>query len=852
MTEWGASSDVRLAWFSLEENDNTPARFFRYVMAALEKQGLTFPEELFHNTAYVSEAMLSQMLCVLEQEVEPPYLVLDDYHFIDNPDIHDSVCFLIDHWPMTSHLFVATRHVPPFPLGLWQVRDTVKLVDGNSLRFSLHEAQSFFFTTMGLSIEREECEKLHQQTEGWAAGLQMMALSHSQHSTFPSRSFRSQRLFVQYMLTELLERQHEALRSFLLQTSILKRLDVELCQWLTENEEAGTLLEQLVNTHMFLVPLDSSHQWFRYHHLFSKALAEHFQQQDTTSFRELHRKAMRWFEQQGLWEDAAYHALQMEDWEQAARLLENVLRPLWMEGQNWSILQWLEPLPEEWLLQRPLLGIFWSSAKAGRSGVSPDVMTKLAELELHIQDAMEQQHDEVSSQTWNELLLSCRYIRMELSWLANDPDQALELIATIRAEERQSKWFPQAYSHLIEGMVLDMIGAPLQAVQSCYQVTVDECQDEFFGMGTYVYAVWGLAWSEFENMEVENARQRCWRLLDRYKKTPPERRPAAFHLSPIYTMLAHISLEQGDLEQAQHLLSQGLSHMSKNLVRGVHLYVHLIASFVAMLAGRYQEAEEAIKKAQPHNGGGSPREDTEVVQALLALSQERWSDVLRWDQSCQFSMEEAPVKRWLASYHLHTAVLLSQEQFVEATEWLRWLESLTQSLGRKRIQLETVLWNVSLSVLQGHMQDAIEHLHEALVLAEPGATFLFLQHKDTLVPLVEHLAREADSSPLPSLAGWEPLKVALLAEGVERQKEAEDKSKPLQEAETCKEEIPVLSPRELEIVTLASKGQTNREIGASLHVSSETVKSHMKNIFIKLEVRSRAQAVAKAQQLKLL
>ncbi len=292
--------------------------------------------------------------------------------------------------------------------------------------------------------------------------------------------------------------------------------------------------------------------------------------------------------------------------------------------------------------------------------------------------------------------------------------------------------------------------------------------------------------------------------------------------------------------------------MSKNLVRGVHLYVHLIASFVAMLAGRYQEAEEAIKKAQPHNGGGSPREDTEVVQALLALSQERWSDVLRWDQSCQFSMEEAPVKRWLASYHLHTAVLLSQEQFVEATEWLRWLESLTQSLGRKRIQLETVLWNVSLSVLQGHMQDAIEHLHEALVLAEPGATFLFLQHKDTLVPLVEHLAREADSSPLPSLAGWEPLKVALLAEGVERQKEAEDKSKPLQEAETCKEEIPVLSPRELEIVTLASKGQTNREIGASLHVSSETVKSHMKNIFIKLEVRSRAQAVAKAQQLKLL
>lgn len=849
LASWGAQSEVALAWLSLDEKDNTLTRFFQYMLAAFERHGVSFPAELSQNSAFVSEAVLQQFLSVLEQQESLPYLALDDYHFIESPDIHDAMLFLIEHWPRMSHIFLATRTNPRFPLGLWQVKDKLNVLDINVLRFEQEEAQVFLQTTMGLSLNEGECLQLFQETEGWAAGLQMAALSRRSWQKSSWENGRSRQLFGQYMLSELLERQEEDIRTFLLHTSILKRMDVAVCSHLTGNPDSHQVLEQLVNTHMFLVPMEQSHRWFRYHQLFAEALSAHLQQRDSELYLQLHHSAMQWFSEQKLWEDAFEHAVHVQDWKSAATLLGHILAPLWQGGQTWSILQWLEPLPEEWLLQVPQLGIYWISAKVGRDGPHPSLLEKLAELEQCVaQHSYIQMDEAIFPNTQEELLLQCHYVRLELSWFSNQIDEVLSTVELVRSSSIQSKVYPFAYSYLIEGMMLDAIGASLTKVRACYQTVLDQSIRLTDTANSGLYAIWGLAWCDLDDNKVMHAWKRCQDAIAWYESEPAEERPPAFHLSPLYAMLAQVAIEQCDWDVAKTYCKLALQYISNNLLGVLRYYIFLVAAAVDMLSGEFEQAETMLLQTTQSLPLSSMHGDAMALQALLYLQQGRWDEALRWDQSCQFSTEEQPSKRWLTSYHAHTALLLVQESWEEAADWLQWLEAYVATLGRERITIEVLLWKVVWAAKQGLQQQALVSLKEGVRLAgKSGCLYALVQHKDVLQPLLQALEQEEDFGQIVTPLYWESL-IKLVGRDEQDNRATESESKQHSQLEAA----PVLSPRELEIVTLASQGCTNREIGTALHVSPETVKSHMKNVFAKLEVRSRAQAVARVRDLGLL
>jgi LuxR family transcriptional regulator, maltose regulon positive regulatory protein len=375
VSEWATRCGRPVAWLSLDEGDNDPARFLAYLNAALQTISTdtgnwvvggmqTTPPQ----TA-IPEFLLTTLLNDVTTIPHSFILVLDDYHLIDAYPIDRALTFLLDHLPSQMHLVIATREDPSLPLPRYRARGQLTELRATDLRFTPEEAGAFLNQVMNLNLSVEAVAALETRTEGWIAGLQMAVLSmqgRSDVDSFIHAFTGSHRFVLDYLVEEVLQRQSEQVRSFLLQTAILDRFCAPLCNAVTERDDGKEMLEVLDRSNLFIIPLDDQRQWYRYHHLFTDVLQTHLIEAQPDRVAALHLRASAWYELNGFQSDAIRHTLAAEDFERAAGLIEKA----WPAAEEGSIPQaawlgWVKTLPAERIHARPALNVWYAYALLG-------------------------------------------------------------------------------------------------------------------------------------------------------------------------------------------------------------------------------------------------------------------------------------------------------------------------------------------------------------------------------------------------------------------------------------------------------------------------------------------------------
>jgi LuxR family transcriptional regulator, maltose regulon positive regulatory protein len=361
LAQWRAAAGPgRVAWVSLDEGDNDPTRFWVYVVKALGTVepgvGASSLAALGRPSADLYRTVLAGLLNELSAAAAPLFLVLDDYHLITNPTCHQTLGFLLDHLPVDVHLVLATRADPPLPLARMRARGELAEIRVADLQFTDEEALALLNGSMGLQLRVGDVQRLAERTEGWAAGLYLAGLSlrgRQDPSAFIAAFHGDNRHIADYLGAEVLVRQPDTIRTFLLRTSILERLSGPLCDAVLEAQGSARLLEELERSNLFLVPLDDRRQWYRYHHLFAQLLRLELASREPGLLATLHHRAAAWHRQAGNLDEAIGHASAAGEFVEAAALIARHWLTYWRRGQRATVARWLDGLPDEAIMANP-------------------------------------------------------------------------------------------------------------------------------------------------------------------------------------------------------------------------------------------------------------------------------------------------------------------------------------------------------------------------------------------------------------------------------------------------------------------------------------------------------------------
>jgi LuxR family maltose regulon positive regulatory protein len=832
VSAWAAASGQQVAWLSLDTGDNDPARFLTYLTAALRtvapQVGTGVLRALQAPQPPPAEAVLTALLNDLAALADPIVLVLDDYHVIEAPAVDQALAFLLEHLPPQMRLLIATREDPPLPLARLRARAQLTELRVTDLRFTPAEAADFLNETMGLTLAADDIAALDARTEGWIAGLQLAAISLQGHQAPGSfvRSFTgSHRFVMDYLVEEVLQQQPEPVQTFLLHTSILDRLCGPLCDtMLGERTTSGqAMLEYLEHANLFIIPLDNERRWYRYHHLFADLLRQRLQQNLAATggaehdLNALHVRASQWYEDHDLDIEAFHHAAAANDVERAERLIQGRGIPLHLRGAVTMILDWFASLPTSVLDARPSL--WWRYAGLLLvGGQTTGVEEKLNAAEA----ALRGQAEDAATRPLLGRIAAARatlaLTRYQAETMLAESRRALEYLPAENAPTRANALWTMGYGYLMQGERAAARQALTEAVALSRSV-----RDIF----TTILATIGLG----NIAEVDNrlalAAEIYRQILDLAGDQPVQIVYEA-HLG-----LARVLYEWNDLAGAEQHGRQGL-HLARQYERGIDRFVvcevflarlHLARGDLAGAAALLAQADQAAR--QQNFVYRIP--DVAAAQVPVLLRQGQVDAAAEVAQRYDLPLSQARVHLAQGDAAAALAVLALARQQAEARGWAD--ERL------KALVLQALAHQAG-----GDPDQAARALEEALALAEPGGFIrLFV---DEGPPMARLLADAAARRIRPGSV--EKLRAAFAAEDP-RQTDAAPH--PLRRSQPL---VEPLTQRELEILQLIAEGRSNREIGERLFLALDTVKGHNQQIFGKLHVQRRTEAVARARELGLI
>ena len=369
LSAWAAQSGNTVGWVSLDEADNDVVRFLSYLIAALQNVqkeiGKTASRMLEAAQRLPIPSILTTLMNEVGQAQRQFVVVLDDYHVIDAEPVREAMTFILEHQPENLHLVIDTRADPFLPLTRLRARNQLVELREKDLRFTPEEVRQFIHHAKNVTLSERDIDALGAKTEGWGVGLQLAALSiqdREDASQFIQTFSGTHRYILDYLMEEVLQRQTEEVKDFLLKTSILERMCAPLCEAVWENKggKAGEILRDLERRNVFVVPLDEEGTWYRYHRLFSDLLRKQLEVLRGGIIPQLHSKASQWFEKNGMIEDALKQALTIKDHQRVSRLLEGNFVRLFDRGERTNLMRWLESRPEEVLCSSPLLCVVYA------------------------------------------------------------------------------------------------------------------------------------------------------------------------------------------------------------------------------------------------------------------------------------------------------------------------------------------------------------------------------------------------------------------------------------------------------------------------------------------------------------
>ncbi|MFN8598092.1 MAG: LuxR C-terminal-related transcriptional regulator [Anaerolineae bacterium] len=823
VTEWLSRIDRAVAWLSLDEHDNDPARFLAYLITALQQidtgLGVAVGTLLQATPPPPPEMVLTSLINDVTTLSVPFILALDDYQSIDMAAIHQQLVFLLEHQPPQLHLVVLSREDPPLSLPRLRARNQISEIRQDDLRFTADEAAEFLHAVMKLDLPIDDITLLEHRTEGWAVGLQLAALSlRSQTDThsFVQAFAGSNRYILDYLFEEVLRRQSTEVQDFLLQTSILDRQCAPLCEAVTGRSDSQQLLHTFEQANLFIVPLDQDRTWYRYHHLFSDLLRHRLRTTQPQSVAALHRRASEWHEAAGNLPETIHHALSASDWERAENLIARVSREMVGRGEIVTLLQWCRALPDEALRANPVLCLdySWSLILAGQHAAA----------ETYLQHVEQVAHDDVV------LLGETLSAQAQIARTKGDYARTIELAQRALSLLPQTEAQSRSLAALTLGLAYADCGKMLEAEQAF--IEADHAAQQAGGDSVRLFALAFLSSIQAARGNLHRAAEMARQALQLGHGLPTT--------ASVHSILSALCYEWNDLSVAADHARQAIELSQL----GGHLEVLLTSyrglAWIKQAQGDTAAANAALQTADDlaHQADAPPvaRASNAAVHVTLALAQGDLAAATHWvDQiETEFSADASGLLHRFAQARL----LLAQNDKAAAAKLLERLYVEVVQAGRQSLMIEV-------RVLQGlaapTTSDALAFLSETLALTQTeGYVRTFVDEGEPMKALLRHAAAR----------GIAPDYVTKLLRVFESAIETPSVS-PAPPIGTPSPLVEPLSERELEVLRLMAAGLSNNEIADKLIIGKGTVKTHVHSILGKLDARDRTQAVIKAQELKL-
>jgi LuxR family maltose regulon positive regulatory protein len=845
-----SAGDRRVAWLSLDPRDDDPARFWRYFVTALSGLepgcGDTALALLSSPQAPQVMTILTTVLNDLDALTGEVVLVLDDYHVIASTSIHEAMGFLLDNLPSRVHLVVVTRADPALPLPRLRARGELLELRAHDLRFGPEDATTYF-EQMGLDLTENQVGELVVRTEGWVGGLQMAALALQDHPDVPhfiDAFSGSNRYVMDYLAEEVLTRQTQAGRDFLLQTSILDRLCASLCDAVTGEHDSQEVLERIEHANLFIDPLDDVRGWYRYHQLFADVLNQRLQHEHPELVPGLHRRASAWFATRGLMLDAIPHALAGKDLDRAVLLIESAGMAVVLNHQLQTLLAWIDDLPASLVDQHPMLHTLRALALALSN------RPVAAEASLQAAERCLQSHPRVEGVRGRVSVIRAATARFsgDIGRAVSLSRQALQLLPEGDGfpTERASAKANIGLSYQVTGMVNASDETPLTEAVATFRAAgaltpLLNCINRLGRFQTMQGRLRAAA-ATYEEATVAVAL--------------PSGRLGAVETAGYHVGLGLIHLQWNDLDRAEHHLRRavelvpGASTVEADQVTDSYVYLARLQVARGDPAGAGATLAEFADLARERALFSLLVDRGEAEQARLALRQQDLPAATRWAEAYGFGADP-PDYRCEDQQLVLARVLLARARLSptgsEADDAVTLLDRLHGS-ARAGGRLNSVIEVLALRALAQqaqHQPDAVHTLERALQLAAPeGYIRVFLEEGAPMATLVAQLLkslRRTDRGTRDDRLLHHVRRLSVAFEAPDGRARTGSHA-PLEP----------LTAREAQVLELMAIGLSNSEIAGRLFVATSTVKSYVSSIFRRLGVGSRTEAIAEARARRLL
>ena len=824
VSDWISTGDApcRVAWFSLDQDDNDLVRFISYLVASLQiiEPGIgRAPLSLLGSLQTpTSKALMVQLLNEIGDLSNPIMLILDDYHVIEDSEIDAAVTFAIDHLPEQLRLIIATREEPRLPLARWRALDRITEIGLEDLRFSDEESALFLDRTMGLKLDAQLVQILEKRTEGWIAGLQMAALSLQGHLRIEGvnhlaeavKTFSGEhRYVIDYLAAEVLRQQSSEIRVFLRQTAILDRFCASLCDALTDRTDSRLILAQLEQANLFLISLDDHRQWYRYHQLLADFLRTDLYAGEQAA---LHRRASAWYEANGFGTEAVKHSLAARDIPTTVSLIRVHVDEMLCRGEFPAVLAWLEALPDDTVHAHGDLAGYkaWLLYLRGR----------IEEAEAYSAPAHTAEHADIPPTHQATLLAFQAFLAIN----RGNPEQAVALARQALDELRESGSFFHTCALSLLGHAQRLSGDRKTAIK-----TLSQAVNLGQKLGNHLItldALGNLAPLMYAQGRLREAMLLCCENVERYVDV--RGKPLAV-AGLVYVPLGVLFYEINDLESARRHLSTGIT-LCQQL--GMVYYTLMGQRSLAKLqhvSGAREAAWDTLTAArQLAEKSENPRR-WRLIDAAAAELQLREGNVA----AAARTLDKATISAESPSEFerlICARLLMAQNQPRSAERILNALETAAIKEERNGSLITVYVLQALCKRASGNRAAALDRLEQALSLAaSPGYRRVFLDEGPAVAVLLPQLRHVAPAFVIELLQTF-PHPSAPTPDGLTE---------------------PV-SKTQREVLRLLDFGLTNQEIADKLGISIGTAKWHLHQIFRKLQARNRTEAVTKARERGLL
>jgi LuxR family transcriptional regulator, maltose regulon positive regulatory protein len=842
-SEWFGQRGSAVGWLTIDPDDDEPSRLLFYVTQALRRAA---PEvgadalDLITETFLINpQAIVSTLINDLADVDEEVYLFLEDYHCVTDPGIHEAVAFFLKHAPSQAHVVLTTRTEPPLPLASLRANNQLLEIDASALRFDLQETREFLEREKPGSLAQADVNVLHSRTEGWPAQLRIVVSTSASGEDFRHyvRNLSSMRRPIDAYLAEMLEGLPRDLVVFMLRTAILDRLSAPLCETVAGSSSARALLASIEKRQLLLTALDQEREWYRYHPLLAGYLKRRLESELGSELPDLHRRAAHWYASQEQWTEAVQHAIAGGDADQALGWIKNTAMGLVKRGDLFTLLAWQRLFPPAVLRGQPevRLAIAWGMALAIRYNEALDIV---GEIERDIA-ANPSQDGEASC-------CECKVIRSVAIALKDDTATALS-IAQDCLGRTADPWTANVASNVIRLGHLKAGDLKKFYATPWIPYSVDEDRKNVFA-AVYYRCLQGIA--EAQQLRIASA--------DRYFLEAM--RLAEQHVGPNSvaaglpaSLIARIRYDQGRLDEAEAVLIDRVPLINAGTMLECVLGAYLVMARVAVHRNNLERAHTLLQWAENHGntrGWGRLSAAAVLERARLYVDEGRIDQCAECLNRLESLAAEYPAPANCAWSDIHRYAELTRAYIASAEERFDEAASILSGLRRELENVQNLHLALRIEARLATVRFRAKQVAEASAIfrgivtrfARADIYYTLLDEGVELGPLLAAYQKETErAGSSPELISYVSKLMALWRSRYQ--------SEPGQTPTSALAEP--LSVRESDIVKLIAEGLSNKEIARTLAITPETVKSHVKHIFIKLNVEKRAQAVSRAQMLGL-